>query len=223
MRFFVTGTGTDVGKTYVTRSLALALRAHGEKVVALKPLETGCDPEPLDAIALAEACARPELAHLDGLYRRRPPLAPLAATLAGEAPLDWRAVRAAVRPFLDEPNVIVEGAGGLLVPVDAQRTIADLAMDLALPLIVVAPDGLGVLSHVLTTLESAARRHLPVAAVVLRQPPAAEAARDCSITSNVDILATRTEAPVLRFPWVSSNAELTQAGRVILNRMRRAR
>jgi len=222
LRVFVTGTGTDVGKTFVSRALAMALCAQEERVVAIKPLETGCAPDPADAIALAEACGRPDLAHLDGLYRRPPPLAPLAATLSGEQPFDWRKVRAAMRPHLDESNVIIEGAGGLLVPVDAQRTMADLAMDLGLPLVVVAVDGLGVLSHVLTTLESAAQRHLPVAAVILREAsPGGE--DDPSIASNIDILTARSDAPVLRFPYVTSDYELTEAGGVLLTRMRRAR
>jgi len=81
---FVGGTGTGVGKTYVARALARALsREAGRAVAALKPLETGCDPDPLDALALAGACGRPELAHHRGLYRVPPPLAPYAATLGG--------------------------------------------------------------------------------------------------------------------------------------------
>ncbi|MDD9934512.1 MAG: dethiobiotin synthase, partial [Myxococcales bacterium] len=77
--WFVTGVGTGVGKTYISRGLTRALADSGRSVAAIKPLETGVAPDPLDARALARACGRPELATAPGLYRVAPPLAPHAA------------------------------------------------------------------------------------------------------------------------------------------------
>ncbi len=212
MRLFVTGTGTGVGKTVVTRSLAEALRADGRRVTALKPIETGCDPDPLDAVALAEAAGRPELARLPGLYRARAPLAPHAAALEGEPALDWSGLLAALAPHREDDPLLVEGAGGLLVPIDPSRVIADLAVALALPILVVAPNALGVLSDVLATVECAHARGLSVAAVILREP----ATRDRSFATNVDTIASRLEAPILDFPHVASDAQRLEAGRAIL-------
>jgi len=213
---FVSGTGTGVGKTWVTRALAMALRARGESVAAIKPIETGCDPEPLDARALAAACGRPELADDPGFYRVRPPLAPAAAPRAGAPACDYPTVRdAAARWRGATDHLLVEGAGGLLVPLDAQRTIADLVIDLELPLLLVAHDALGVLSHTLTAVECARRRALSIKAIALR----AGDPDDPSIASNLDILEAHSGVPTVRFPEVKSDQELAAAGDALLTRM----
>jgi dethiobiotin synthetase len=199
---FVTATGTGVGKTFVTRGLARALLRRGDPVYAIKPLETGCAPDPLDALALARACGRSELARAPGLYRVAPPLSPYAATLAGCTPPPTPAELTASVRALAAPDalVLVEGAGGLLVPLDARRSMADLAAALALPLLLVANDALGVLSFTFTVVESAHARELPVAGVVLtRTAPASP--HDGSTQHNATILAERlSPVPVLRFP-----------------------
>ncbi|MFW6051735.1 MAG: dethiobiotin synthase [Myxococcota bacterium] len=200
--FFVTATGTGAGKTFVTRGLAAALRRRGHSVGALKPLETGCHPDPTDALALARACGQPGLARADGLYRVAPPLAPYAATLAGcPAPPAPARLAERSRALLRSFDVaLVEGAGGLLVPLDATHTMADLAAEIGLPLLLVAHDALGVLSFTLTACEAARSRSLPLAAVVLtrheRQVP-----DDPSREANARILAERLHpVPVLTFP-----------------------
>lgn len=198
-RLFVTGTGTGVGKTWLTRGLSAALVARGVDVVALKPVETGCDPTAADARALADACGHPELADAAGLYRARLPLAPLAATMEGEAPPDLARIVDACRALLGEGVGLVEGAGGILVPLDATHTMADLAGSLALPLVLVARDGLGVLSHTLTALEAARGRHLEVAAIVLSRGHSRASVEDPSCRTNQAILASRVGCPVLVF------------------------
>ncbi len=196
---FVTGTGTGVGKTFVTRGLARALVDAGVSVAALKPIETGCRPTPEDAVALARACRRPELATATGLHRVAPPVGPYAATFEGASQTpNLRVLGARVRALAaDTELALVEGAGGLLAPIDRALTIADLAVTLALPLLVVAEDGLGVVSSVLTTLESAERRSLRIGAIVLRQAPTAD--RDPSVRTNALILAEWTDAPIVKF------------------------
>jgi dethiobiotin synthase len=198
--YFVTATGTGVGKTHVTRALARALARAGRPVAAIKPVETGVVRDPLDAVDLARACGRPELARAPGLYRESLPLAPLAATLAGHAPPPTpHALAAAVRAHAPmDATLLVEGAGGLLVPLDDRHSLADLAAALHLPLVLVASDRLGVLSHALTCAESAASRGLPVAAVILSTHE--RDAADPSTRHNREILAQRLGVPVALFP-----------------------
>ncbi len=185
---FVTGTGTGVGKTSVSCALARALRAAGRDVVALKPIETGVeDAGPTDALALAEACGRPEVANDARWYRARAALSPYAAHLEGEPAPDLEEIVHATREHARGRLVIVEGAGGLLVPLTRHATIADVAATLDLPLVVVAPDRLGVLSEVLTTIECAERRGLRVAMLALNR----FGTPDPSVRSNLRILAER--------------------------------
>ncbi len=196
---FIAGTGTGVGKTFVTRGIASALRQCGESVVALKPIETGFeDAAASDAVALARACGRSENVHAPGFYRARLPLSPYGAALEGEPPCPPLAtlaesVRAAT---LTAAIALVEGAGGLLVPIDARHTTADLVHALSLPLVLVAPDQLGVLSHVLALFEYAERRGLRTLCVVLTAVPAP----DRSVRTNRRILVDRLPVPVISFP-----------------------
>lgn len=191
MIFFVSGTGTGVGKTWVTRGLARALARRGEHVLALKPIETGCEDGPADARALARACGHPEIADDPAFYRARAALAPYAATLEGEAPPDLPAIAARVRELAATTGMaLVEGAGGLRTPIDDEHDLSDLADAIGAPLILVGRDELGVLSQMLAV-------HRPsVALCVLTQI----ASPDASARTNARILAERLACPVLRFP-----------------------
>lgn len=194
--FFVTGTGTGEGKTYVTRGLARHARRLGVNVAAIKPLETGVAPLALDAIALARAAGRPELANLPGLYRVAPPVAPLTATLRGERPVPPNAALRDVVRSVAADLLLVEGAGGVLVPLDHERSIADLIASLGLPAILVARNALGVMSHTRAAFEALAHRSIPVAAVVLTEHgPSDDSQRD-----NLSVLAGLLPAPVIRVP-----------------------
>lgn len=171
-------------------------------MAALKPVETGCTPDPRDALALALACGRPDLATASGLYRADLPLSPHAVALETGAPApDFAKLSSAIRSLAHGSDcVIVEGAGGLLVPLDATHTIADLARELAFPLVLVAPDTLGVISHVLTAVESARSRNLALLAIVL-VARADSATSDPSPRTNRHILTERCAGiPVLAFP-----------------------
>jgi dethiobiotin synthetase len=197
---FISATATDAGKTFLTRGLARSAARAGRRVAALKPVETGVAPDPRDALALARAAGRPELACADGLYRAALPLAPYAVSLEAKEPgPDLARLISRVRELADGSDLLlVEGAGGLLVPIDRERTMADLALGLELPLLLVAADQLGVLSSVLTCVESAQARGLRVAAVILAQHAAAS--DDPSPRTNRRILQERLHCPVLTFP-----------------------
>ncbi|MCW2990492.1 MAG: dethiobiotin synthase [Solirubrobacterales bacterium] len=160
---FVTATDTGVGKTYLSAAIAAELRARGLRVGVAKPVLTGLDdPGPHDHELLGATPA----------YTFRPPVSPhLAAELAGVT-IDPAALVANARDaFAGNDVVVVEGVGGLLVPLAPGYTVRDLAVELGLPLVVAARPALGTINHTRLTLEAAAG--LDVRAVVLTPWPAA--------------------------------------------------
>ncbi|MGB5811511.1 MAG: dethiobiotin synthase [Polyangiales bacterium] len=206
---FVTATGTGVGKTWFSCALTTALVARGERVAAIKPVETGCDPDPLDALALAEACGNLALAHAPGLYRAREPLAPYAVEKRGGPSVgSLDSLVAEIRALGAASDwCVVEGAGGVLVPVDARHTFADLMTRLGLATVLVAPNGLGVLSHTLTAVESLRQRDVDVAAVILND--VLENGSDLSAGSNREVLEDLLpEIPVFPLPHAANVAAL---------------
>jgi dethiobiotin synthetase len=174
--FFVTGTDTGIGKTLVSCALLAAARARGLAVGALKPIETGC-PGPPGALAPADAIALHRAAGglsttgapPTSVYRFAAPLAPSVAAEREGAIIDFAPILGAADRLRERaPDLLlVEGAGGLLVPITDALDMADLAAALALPLLVVARDGLGTINHTLLTLAVAGARGLSVAGVVL--------------------------------------------------------
>lgn len=197
---FVTASGTACGKTWLSRGLARALVLQGRTVAALKPLETGLGDGPTDAQALARASGRPELAAAVGLVRLPLAVSPYAAARAASQPIPSPTVLAARLHELVRGSdaAIVEGAGGLLVPLSREHTMADLAVATGWPIVLVGRDALGTLSHLLTALESAERRALHVRAVVLVRGP--WSVDDPSVASNATILAERVPLPVHVLP-----------------------
>jgi dethiobiotin synthetase len=166
---FVSGTDTGVGKTLVACALLRGLRARGFDAVGLKPIETGVgEAGPLDGLALRAAAG--DAAPLEEVCPQRFAL-PAAPTLAANAEgrsVDLEAIRAAHRRLSARHGfVVVEGAGGLLVPAAGDMTMADLARELGRPLLIVARAALGTINHTRLTLEAAAARGLPVLGVVI--------------------------------------------------------
>jgi len=167
---FVTATDTGVGKTYLSAAIAAELRAQGLTVGVAKPVLTGLDdPGPHDH----------ELLGAEPAYTFRPPVSPhLAAELAG-VEIDPAALVANARAAAEGNDVVVvEGVGGLLVPLAADYTVRDLATELGLPLVVAARPALGTINHTRLTLEAA--RDLDVRAVVLTPWPAEPSAMERS-------------------------------------------
>ena len=200
---FITGTDTEVGKTYVAALIARSLHEAGRRVGVYKPAASGCRVVERklvsdDAVLLWEAAGRP--GELDRVcpQRFRAPLAPhLAARQEGKR-LDPELLRRGVDYWRATSDVIlVEGAGGLMSPLGDEEYVADLAGDLGFPLVVVARNALGTINHTLQTLIAAAtfRDGLPIAGIVLNHP--APLANDPSAKSNRRELATRAVPPVL--------------------------
>ncbi len=171
---FVTGTDTGVGKTVLSAALLAAMVAAGERVRAHKPVVTGLEePDsehwPPDHVMLARAAGmEPEAV---APLRYGPAVSPhLAAQLAGER-IDPERVLAAARESDGEEIVVVEGVGGLLVPLAEEYAVRDLAAELELPVVVTARPGLGTINHTLLTLQAARSAALDVRAVVLTPWP----------------------------------------------------
>lgn len=166
---FVTGTDTGVGKTVVACALVRGLLARGVDAGAMKPIETGVGERgPLDALALQAAADGAD--PLDDVCPQRfsLPAAPTVAARAEGREIEvWAIRRAWERLSARHECVVVEGAGGLLVPASEQHSMADLARELELPLLIVARAALGTINHTLLTLEAAVARGLSVAGVVI--------------------------------------------------------
>jgi len=196
----IAGTDTGVGKTFVACGLAALLRDCGYRVGVMKPAETGCvenegQPFPEDAVRLKEAsrCDAP----LDKIcpYQLREPLAPSIAAERTGVKIDIDRLMNVYHEISSGHDVtLVEGAGGLMVPLLPSYTYADFAKVLKLPLIVVAANRLGAINHLLLTLEHASCKGLRVLGYVLNQigGPLSLAAE-----TNREVLANLSAAPCL--------------------------
>lgn len=196
---FVTGTGTDVGKTVVAAAIARTLAAEGRSVAVFKPAVTGFEEGvETDHALLRRAAASSQSDAEVAPYRYDPPASPhLAAALAGER-IDPEVLRGAARAAGAGAEALVcEGVGGLMVPLAGEYLVRDLAVDLGLPLVVAASPGLGTINHTLLTLASARAAGLEVLAVVLtpwpEEPTEVEA-------SNRETIAALGRVRVLALP-----------------------
>lgn len=176
---FITGTGTDVGKTAITAGLLRGLRAQGIDAVSMKPVQTGAhrdggvwrspdldlhlraaglDPDPDEYARMAPYCYEPACSpHL-------------AARLVGRLPSIDHIAECADHLLARHDALLVEGAGGLMVPLDEKHLLMDVVERLRYPVLVVALAGLGTINHTLLTIEALQRRNLPVLGVVLNEP-----------------------------------------------------
>jgi len=169
---FVTGTDTGVGKTLVGCLLLRCLRGRGFDVGAMKPVETGVgDAGPLDALALREAAGcNDDLALMCPQHFALPAAPEVAARVEGRA-VDLVAIEAAWQTLRHRHRfLVVEGAGGLRVPVTPSLDMAELARSFDLPLLLVARGSLGTINHTLLSLDLVQRRGLPLLGVILNCP-----------------------------------------------------
>ncbi len=165
MNFFVTGTDTDVGKTYVTAMLTRSLRRAGFDTVAVKPI--CCGPRD-DVEILCDASGNELTPNETNPVWLSTPAAPLLAAQLENRPVDFVGLGAWYESIrASRQSLLVEGAGGWLVPVTADKTVADLAVAFALPVLVVVANRLGCLNHTLLTVESIRSRGLVCGGLVL--------------------------------------------------------
>ncbi len=182
---FITGTDTGVGKTYVASGIAHLLRTQGVNVGVMKPVETGCPIRsgslmPADSIRLARAAGAPDPLMLINPYRFRKPLAPSVAAEFEGKKIQARRIMNAYRTLVRRHDfMIIEGAGGIMVPLSRTYLYLDLAQAIGLPVVVVARPGLGTINHTLLTIGALKERGISIAGVVVnysdkRKPGTAE-------------------------------------------------
>ncbi|MFT5443521.1 MAG: dethiobiotin synthetase [Myxococcota bacterium] len=169
--FFITGTDTGVGKTVVSCAIVAGLRKRGLDVGVMKPMETGVgDAGPLDAIALREAAGVEDTLEEICPIQFALPAAPNVAAHAEGRVVDLNVVTSGYKTLASRHEImVVEGAGGLLVPTVESEDMGSLSAALGLPIIVVARMALGTINHTLLTLREIERRGLPLAGVVLSE------------------------------------------------------
>jgi dethiobiotin synthetase len=217
---FLTATGTDIGKTFVAIGLIRELKRRGREAAALKPVVSGyeewsapaSDParllSALDLPATAEEIAR------IAPWRFSAPLAPDAAARREGRTLDFAALVAFCRAAADANAgaTIIEGIGGVMVPLDDHRTVLDWIAELGAPAVLVAGSYLGTISHTLTALASLRQRRLTVAAIVVSEREEAPE----RLADNAASIARFVPAgiPVLALPRVNPGAGHAVFGRL---------
>jgi dethiobiotin synthetase len=210
---FVTGTGTEVGKTVVAAAIARTLAASGREVAVFKPAVTGLEePGEADHELLRRAAGSTQSDAEIAPYRYRPPVSPhLGAALAGERIDPARLLAAAAEAAAGADVLVCEGVGGLLVPlaaglrppagdeVERPYLVRDLAAGLGYPLVIAASPGLGTINQTLLTIEAARAAGLGIAMVVLTPWPG----RPTEIErSNRETIAALGELEVATLPWL---------------------
>lgn len=184
--YFITATDTNAGKTRITAGLAGAFRGASIDAGVMKPVETGCEARggelvPADAVVLKEAANSPDPLDLINPYRFAPPLAPSIASRMAGVEISLSRIGERFKEIAGRHDLIlVEGAGGLLVPLTEDKTIADLILYLGIPAIIVAPNRLGAVNHTALTVECARKRGIEVKGVVLNNatPESNDPSRD---------------------------------------------
>ena len=203
--YFVTATGTDIGKTFVTAGLIRYLRGLGQPVNALKPIVSGYDSsvvETSDPAVLLKALGRQvtadEVATI-APWRFRAPLSPDAAAAREGRSIDFDALIGFSRSAIEAATgmLFIEGVGGIMVPLDNKRTVLDWMAALGLPLILVVGGYLGTISHTLTALDVLAQRKQKLAAIVVSESERGTVELDDTVDS---IARFSNDVPVIGLP-----------------------
>jgi len=197
--FFVTGTDTGVGKTRVSLGLMRLLQKQGHVVTGMKPVASGCRPTPAglvneDALQLQAQASYTAAYHQVNPYAFEPPIAPHLAAQACGASIEPRVIQQALAELTEDADrVVVEGVGGWLVPIDSTKTMADIAVAMGLPVVMVVGIRLGCLNHALLTAAAIASAAVPFAGWVANQTEA-----DCEAADQiVAALRERLKVPCL--------------------------
>ncbi len=199
--YFITGTDTGVGKTLVAGGLAALCGKNGRDVGVMKPVATGCNCidgalVSEDAVFLKNAAGTADEYEIINPVRFEQPLAPTVAARLNNTTIDLKKIHAAYAVLRKRHDfLIVEGVGGLLVPLGDHYFVSDLIGDMGLPLIIVCRPALGTINHTLLTIASARERKLKIAGIIIN-----ESSDGCDETvkrTNREELARFTGIPVL--------------------------
>ena len=199
--YFITGTDTNVGKTVVTACLAKLFKNRGEDVGVMKPIETGVDPEcsssaNSDAKFLIEVTGVQDALENVCPYRLKAPASPYQAARIEGKELDPEKLLERFRALQSKHSMmLVEGIGGLLVPITKRYNVTDLALQMNLPLIIVSRIQIGTLNHTLLTINAARQHGLKVAGVILN--PVYEGELDTIEEEQGSLIEEFSDTPIL--------------------------
>ena len=194
---FITGTDTNVGKTVVTAALGMALQQTGGTVGIMKPVETGAAPDEStsDGHRLKRLFAPYQNVGVRGLYGFRPPVAPLEAARTSQQTIDVDAILDDYRTFaVYREYMIVEGAGGILVPLTETSDVCDLIRLLGLPCLIVSRTSLGAVNHTRLTLMGLRQTGIPILGVLLNH---ADMNPEEQQASSIKLIRELSNVPVL--------------------------
>jgi len=217
--FFITGTDTGVGKTVIAGALLLVIRSLGISVCGMKPIETGCMKSenvvqkaesrvkdtlliPADGMFLKEIADMDDSIDVITPIRFEKPLAPFPASEIEGIPVDIDKIKKAFKDLLKKYDlVVVEGIGGLLVPIKRDYFVLDLAKDFELPIIIVSRPGIGTINHTLLTVNYAMKEGLNVAGIIINysRPPEKTLAEE----TNPKVIRQISPVPIIGiFPYL---------------------
>lgn len=213
---FITGTNTDVGKTYITSLIARELIAQGTKTGIYKPVCSGVETDESghqqwsDVRQLAQAMgAEDDIAVQNKICPQcylKPVAPPLAAAAEGKQ-VDEKLLTTGLSRWVDDAELmLVEGVGGLLCPLTESTTVADFAKEIGYPIIIVAAVELGMINHTLLTIEVAQSRQLTVAGIVFNVISSTVSAEQ--IESNRQEISSRTQVPILSIVQQNQTSDL---------------
>ncbi len=206
MNLFLTGTDTNIGKTYVASRLVRALRMAGTPAIGLKPI---CCGERTDAEHLhAASDGAIPLNDVNPVWLRTP-AAPYTAAMIENRPIDLQLIRETfTRLRAAHPSIIVEGVGGWRVPIERDYFVSDLAAEMRLPVAIVIGDRLGALNHTLLTIDAIRTAGLECAGLILNQPTLPSGDDGIALATNRGILEDLTDVPIL-FDLAHGQSEIT--------------
>jgi dethiobiotin synthetase len=188
---FITATDTEVGKTYISCQIAAALKKAGVNCGVFKPVSTG---DRADAKALIKASGIKESPNRVTPVFFKNPMSPYGASLLEGKAFDLEKVYKTFKYFTDKYDfTVVEGVGGLLVPLKKDFYVSDLIMSLRLPVIVVARAGLGTINHTLLTIDKLKRDKQKILGIILNNNTGA---KDASVSTNAKLIAELTKLPI---------------------------
>jgi dethiobiotin synthetase len=189
--FFITATGTEIGKTYLTLALASHLKKKGKQVHAIKPIETGItNSENSDSGKIAKLLGKPlSDVNYDTFTQ---PLTPEIAAIHDGKTIDYNEITTCIAQHQTHEILLIEGAGGIAVPLDEHNTMADLAASVKAKLILVTGSYLGAISHTITALHYAKMKGCELAALVI----SASQVEAMPANQLINILQRETEVPI---------------------------
>ncbi len=205
-KYFITSTGTGIGKTFVTTLLCRKLCAEGKTVHALKPVisgwEDGGDNDTTQILASLDLPATEENIEKTSLYRLKAPLSPDIAACMEGVTLDFQQIVDFCTPPLDIDYLIIEGIGGIMTPITHNKVVLDLLVELNMDVMLISGCYLGTISHTLTSIESMYNRGINIKQVIINQFDTSNGvAMDDIVTS----LKNFTDLSVTTLPYMTTN------------------